>query len=72
MLKPLLPKEKEERDLGAIIAFLSALERTLGQMGTEKAKEGLEAIYLARKYITDKGSLLKTLLEQVAFLAPRG
>lgn len=72
MLKPLLPKEKEERDLGAIIAFLSALERILGQMGTEKAKEGLEAIYLARKYITDKGSLLKTLLEQVAFLAPRG
>jgi len=71
MLKPLLPKEKEERDVGAIIAFLSSLERALGQVSAEKAKAGIEAIYRARKYIADKGSLLKPLLEQVALLVPR-
>ncbi|MDO8562122.1 MAG: hypothetical protein Q7S05_04865 [bacterium] len=71
LLKQLLPKEKETRDVGAIIAFLSALERELGAAGAEKSKEGLEAVYRARKYVTDKGSLLKPLLEQVALLTPR-
>ena len=68
MLKGLLPKEKEVRDTGAIIAFLSSLERSLAKLGTRKSKEGLEAVYLARKYVADKGSILKTLLEQVALL----
>ncbi|MDO8522466.1 MAG: hypothetical protein Q7S08_04245 [bacterium] len=71
MLKSLLPKEKEERDVGAIIVFLSSLEKELGKAGAEKAKAGLEAIYRARKYIADDGSLLKPLLEQVALLVPR-
>lgn len=73
MLKPLLPnvKEKEERDVGAIIAFLASLERELERAGAEKATAGIEAIYRARKYITDKGSLLKPLLEQVALLVPK-
>ena len=71
MLKVLLPKEDEERDLGSIINFLSTLERELGKTGAEKMKVGLEAIYRARKYVTDKGSLLKTLLEQVALLVPK-
>ena len=68
MLKVLLPKEDEERDIGSIIGFLSGLERELLKMGVEKSKSGLEAIYRARKYIADKGSLLKPLLEQVALL----
>lgn len=71
MVKVLLPKEDEERDLGSIIAFLSSLEMGLGKIGAEKEKAGLEAIYRARKYATDKGSLLKTLLEQVALLVPK-
>lgn len=71
MLKPLLPKEKEERNIGPIIAFLSSLERELGKIGTQKAARGLEAIYRARKYIADNGSLLKPLLEQVALLVPK-
>lgn len=71
MLKPLLPKEKEERDIGAIIVFLASLERALEKAGTEKTKAGIEAIYRARKYIADKGSLLKPLLEQVALLVPK-
>jgi len=71
MLKPLLPKEKEERNIGPIIAFLSSLERELGKIGTAKAHAGIEAIYRARKYIADKGSLLKPLLEQVALLVPK-
>lgn len=68
MLKSLLPKEKEVRDVGAIITFLSSIERTLGAGGAGKTKEGLEAVYRARKYVADKGSLLKPLLEQVALL----
>jgi hypothetical protein len=71
MLKLLLPKEKEERDVGPIIVFLSSLERALGQVSVEKSKQGLRAIYRARKYIADKGSLLKPLLEQVALLTPK-
>ena len=71
MLKLILPKEKDERDVGAIIAFLSSIERELARAGAEHSKAGLEAIYRTRKYITDKGSLLKPLLEQVALLAPR-
>ncbi|MCR4281140.1 MAG: hypothetical protein NUV88_02295 [Candidatus Kaiserbacteria bacterium] len=70
MLKQLLPKDKEVRDTGAIIAFLSSLERDLGKRGAKQGKEGLNAIYLARKYAADKGSMLKPLLEQVALLVP--
>ena len=68
MLKLILPKEKEERNMGPIIVFLSSLERELGKIGVQKAARGLEAIYRARKYVADKGSLLKPLLEQVALL----
>lgn len=71
MLKSLLQKEGEQRDLGSIISFLSALERELGQRGAKKQKEGLAAVYRARKYVADKGSMLKHLLEQVALLVPR-
>lgn len=70
MLKALLPKDKEVRNTGAIIAFLASLERDLGKRGGKQAKEGLNAIYLARKYVADKGSMLKPLLEQVALLVP--
>ncbi|MEK7106590.1 MAG: hypothetical protein AAB899_00185 [Patescibacteria group bacterium] len=70
MIKLFLPKEDEERDIGAIIGFLSSLERELARIGAREAKEGLEAVYRARKYVADKGSLLKSLLEQVALLVP--
>lgn len=67
MLKPLLEKgEDDKRDLGMILAFLSSLEVRL-----EKSPEGLKAVYRTRKYITDKGALVKPLLEQVALLVPR-
>ena len=67
IVKPLLEKgDEDKRDLGAILAFLGALERAL-----EKNPEGLVAIYRARKSITDKGALVKPLLEQVALLVPR-
>jgi len=67
MLKPLLEKDEDDkRDIGRIVGFLSALERVL-----EKKPEGLHAIYRARKYIGDKGALVKPLLEQVALLVPK-
>lgn len=67
MLKPLLEKdENEKRDMGAVLAFLASLEVIL-----ERNPEGLRAVYLARKYVTDKGALVKPLLEQIALLAPR-
>lgn len=77
MLKPLLEKDEDERrDIAGIIAFLSSLERTLNTTGSSVAKamedkrEGLESVYRARKYASDKGALLKPLLEQVALLVP--
>lgn len=69
MLKPLLEKNDDDRrDTGGIITFLSSLERMLGTM--RNARDGLDAVYRARKYAGDKGSLLKPLLEQVALLCP--
>ena len=67
MLRVLLEKgEDNKRDLGAILAFLTSLEKRL-----EKDPEGLSAVYRARKYVSDKGALVKPLLEQVALLVPR-
>lgn len=67
MLKPLLEKDVDDRrDLGTILSFLSSLERSLAE-----SPKGLRAIYRARKYITDRGALVKPLLEQIALLVPR-
>lgn len=67
MLKPLLEKDDDEkRDVGAIIGFLASLERALA-----KNVAGLESVYRARKYMGDKGALVKPLLEQVALLVPK-
>ncbi len=69
LLKPLLEKgDDDKRDLGAILSFLASLERIVGKTGDSAA---LHAIYRARKYITDRGALVKPLLEQVALLVPR-
>ena len=64
MLEPLLEKDQaEHRDFGEILAFLSALEKHL-----QKSPHGLHALYRARRYITDRGALVKPLLEQMALL----
>ena len=69
LLKPLLEKgEDEKRDLGAILSFLASLERAVGKKADAA---GLHAIYRARKYVADRGALVKPLLEQVALLVPR-
>ena len=68
LLKPLLEKDDDDkRDLAGTIQFLSALERELSD-DLKKNPESLEAVYRARKYIGDKGSLAKALLEQIALL----
>jgi DNA polymerase III delta prime subunit len=71
MLKPLYTRddEDEERDIRNALAFLSALERELSTR--KNVREGLNAVYRARRFLTDKGALLKPLLEQVALLTPR-
>lgn len=62
----------EGRDIGAVIAFLQSLEKRFAKEKlSENTAAGIHAIYRARKYATDKGSLLKALLEQVALLAPK-
>ncbi len=67
MLKPLLEKDEDDkRDIAAVITFLSSLERMLKPMSN--ARQGIDAVYRARAYAGDKGSLLKPLLEQVALL----
>ncbi len=72
MLKPLYehdpPAGGEGRDIGAVISFLSALER---RVAAANSHAGIDAIYRARRFATDKGSLLKALLEQVALLVPK-
>jgi len=73
MLKPLYERdENDERDLRAAISFLTELEHSLGsQAMSQRSREGVLALYRARKYLTDKGALLKPLLEQMALLIPR-
>jgi len=69
MLKPLLEKgDDERRDLGAILSFLASLEKSFDTKVDEGA---LSSIYRARKYATDKGALLKPLLEQLALHVPK-
>jgi DNA polymerase III gamma/tau subunit len=72
MLKPLLEKgEEDRRDVGSIISFLSSLERRISAVKSPDVKASIEAIYRARKHISDKGALVKPLLEQVALLTPK-
>ena len=67
-LKPLYTYDEDEgRDTASIIAFLHEIERVLAvRPQTPQNIEGIRAVYRARKYASDKGSLLKVLLEQVA------
>lgn len=67
LLKPLLEKDEDDkRDLRPIFSFFASLESKLA-----REPEGLRALYRARKFIGDKGALLKPLLEEVALLVPR-
>jgi hypothetical protein len=67
ILKPLLEKgDDDKRDFGSIISFLSALEKELHS--DRKRIRGLHAVYRARRYIGDRGALVKPLLEHVALL----
>ncbi|HVU75627.1 MAG TPA: hypothetical protein VHD38_02235 [Candidatus Paceibacterota bacterium] len=67
LITPLLEKgDDDKRDMSAILTFLSSLERRLSTR-----PEALEAVYRARKYMLDKGALVKPLLEHVALLVPR-
>jgi hypothetical protein len=80
MLKPLLEKDDDDkRDAGAILSFLSSVERMLekdvskrgGEGPAAVYREGIESVYRARRYMGDKGALVKPLLEQVALLVPK-
>jgi len=70
MLKPLLEKDEDDRrNVGAMVAFLASLERTLAPNAPKPGnRAGIEAVYRARKYIGDRGALVKPLLEQIALL----
>ncbi|MDR3571390.1 MAG: hypothetical protein P4L81_04300 [Candidatus Pacebacteria bacterium] len=68
LLKPLLDKDEDDkRDVASSVEFLAELERSLSN-NIEANRAALEAVYRARKYLGDKGSLQKALLEQVALL----
>ena len=73
MLKPLYEHDEDEgRDMASVIAFLQAVEmRFASAKRAPETVDGIRAIYRARKYAGDKGSLLKSLLEQVALLSPK-
>ena len=70
LLKVVLEKDDDDKyNTGGILAFLASLEKYAADMkaGT---KDTLTTIYRARMYITDRGALVKTLLESVALLSP--
>lgn len=73
MLKDIYEHDEDEgRDMAKVISFLRLLEERFAKENPSREKaEGLEAIYRARKFVGDKGSLLKALLEQMALLTPR-
>ena len=84
LMKPLLDKGDEDpvkpqgghgagrRDMAAILSFLSALEIHLStSLDKPQSREGLAAVYAARSRFGDKGALVKTLLESVAYLVPQ-
>lgn len=73
MIKDIYEHDEDDgRDIGKVLAFLEGLEaRFAKEKATPARQEGLLAIYRARKYASDKGSLLKALLEQIALLTPR-
>ena len=72
LLKPLLDKgDDDKRDMGVVIGFLAELERALEpKISGAEYRTGLEAVYRARRYVNDKGALVKPLLEQAALLIP--
>jgi len=68
MVRLLLEKDGEDQhDVGAMAEFLASLEHALSQ---RRAHPALRAVYRARRYLNDTGSLKKVLLEQVALLLP--
>lgn len=69
MLAPLLEKgDDDKRDVSTILTFLDSLEREIS--GAALLGQDISAIYRARRYLADKGALVKPLLEQLAFLLP--
>jgi len=66
LLKPLLEKGGDERrDMQAILSFLASAESLLAAH-----PESLPALYRTRKYLLDRGALIRPLLEQFALLTP--
>jgi hypothetical protein len=72
MLKPVLAKDDDDKyDTGAILVLLSALERHAATIKNKAVMKDIsDTLYRARMYITDRGALVKTLLESIALLAP--
>jgi hypothetical protein len=73
MLKAVLEKDDDDKyDTGAILAFLRSLEIYTSRLRESAGKRSaLESVYRARGYISDRGALVKTLLESVALLSPQ-
>jgi DNA polymerase III delta prime subunit len=73
LLKPLYTHdEDEERDVRGATELLQSIEAALAKRLADPAvRDGMRAVYRARRYLSDKGALLKPLLEQVALLTPR-
>lgn len=66
LLKPLTAAD--ERDTGATLAFLGALEHELASR--TDSTPAIKALYRTRQYLLDKGALRKPLLESLALALP--
>lgn len=64
--------ESDERKLHTIAELLSGIERALSaEVEKKSVREGLSAVYRAKRVVSDPGAALKPLLEQMAILVPQ-
>lgn len=61
--------DNDERDVSAISEFLDALETRLAtRVKEETVREGLRAVYRAKRIVSESSASVKPLLEQLAYL----
>jgi hypothetical protein len=70
-IKDLLGTSSDDRDVHTLHAFLDAVERlSAGQVHTAGEREGIRALYDAKRALYEPGAAVKPLLETAALLVP--
>jgi hypothetical protein len=70
-IKDLLGASSDDRDVHTLHAFLDAVERlSAAQVHTASEREGVRALYDAKRALYEPGAAVKPLLETAALLVP--